>query len=413
MRRGTTSAAALAAVLVVAACSPAGGSDAEESAALPGESVMATSGGEVVAESRVLEQVEQSTRVEGPSALDDPADPALPEPAVEVDRILSGGPPPDGIPPIDQPHFEPASQVTWLDDREPVLALDLEGQSRAYPVQILTWHEIVNDTVGGSPVSVTYCPLCNSALAFSRQLDDHLVTFGTSGSLYLSALVMYDRQTESLWSQIEGRAIAGALTGVTLDRIPVATVPWATWLEAHPDGQVLSRPEDTGRDYGRNPYVGYDEVDSEPFLYDRDSDPRLPPKERVVAFPAADEAVTVRLSTLAEQGALTVSLDGDEVVLIAASGLASSLDTASIADGEEVAATGAFTTAVDGRTLTFSPDPSGDGARDLETGTRWSVLGRGSDGPLAGRQLEPVPHVDTFWFAWAAFRPDATIWSGP
>ena len=119
------------------------------------------------------------------------------------------------------------------------------------------------------------------------------MTFGTSGSLYNSALVMYDRQTESLWSQIEGRAIAGTLTGQTLERVPVATVPWSTWREAHPDGWVLSRPVGTGRDYGRNPYVGYDEAGSEPFLYDGQADPRLPPKERVVAFPAAEDSVAV------------------------------------------------------------------------------------------------------------------------
>lgn len=409
----TTLGVVLAVALAAAACSPGEGARSGDSATSAPSEAATPSVTEDGAEPVVLEPVEQSAQVDGPSALVDPADPALPAPAVDVDRIRSGGPPPDGIPAIDEPRFEPASQVTWLDEREPVLALELGGQSRAYPVQVLTWHEIVNDTVGGIPVAVTYCPLCNSALAFGRELEDHLVTFGTSGSLYNSALVMYDRQTESLWSQIEGRAIAGALTGTSLERIPVATVPWSTWSEAHPDGWVLSRPADSGRDYGRNPYVGYDEAGSEPFLYDGESDPRLPPKERVVAFPAARDSLTVQLSTLAERGTVTVPLDGEEVVLVAESGLASSLDTPVLAEGGEIAATGAFGTVVDGRALTFVADPSGEGARDEETGTHWDVLGRGSDGPLAGQQLETVPHVDTFWFAWAAFRPDATIWSGP
>ncbi|MDQ3358971.1 MAG: DUF3179 domain-containing protein [Actinomycetota bacterium] len=411
MGRRTMFGSLVAVVVTVAACTTA-----EDPVAGPDEATVssAEAGTEREAGGSVeLEPVAQSPQVEVPSALVDPADPDLPQPAVDVERIRSGGPPPDGIPAIDEPRFEPASGVTWLDEREPVLALDLEGHSRAYPVQVLTWHEIVNDTVGGVPLAVTYCPLCNSALAFSRQLEDHLVTFGTSGSLYNSALVMYDRQTESLWSQIEGRAIAGTLTGTTLERIPVATVPWSTWLQANPDGWVLSRPVDSGRDYGRNPYVGYDEAGSEPFLYDGQSDPRLPPKERVVAFPAAEDSLAVQLSTLAEQGAVTVPLDGQDVVLIAGTGLASSLDTSAIAEGEELAATGAFSTVLDDRELTFSPDPGTEGARDDQTGTHWDVLGRGSDGPLAGKQLETVPHVDTFWFAWAAFRPDASIWSGP
>ncbi|MCE0488088.1 DUF3179 domain-containing protein [Ornithinimicrobium sediminis] len=411
MRRRRQVTVLLVGAALLTACAPAGddgtGVSGEQSAA-DGDAPSAEPGGSVV-----LEEVEQSAQLDVPSALTDPVDPALPAPVVDVDRIRSGGPPPDGIPAIDEPRFEPASQVEWLDEREPVLALDLAGQSRAYPVQVLTWHEIVNDTVGGVPVAVTYCPLCNSALAFERELDDHLVTFGTSGSLYNSALVMYDRQTESLWSQIEGRAIAGELTGTELERVPVATVPWSTWVEANPEGWVLSRPTGTGRDYGRNPYVGYDEAASEPFLYDGESDPRLPPKERVVAFPDAQEALAVRLADVAEQGAVTVPLDGAEVLLVAGGGLASSLDTSAIADGAEVAATGAFSTVVDERDLSFVADPDGDGARDEQTGTHWDVLGRGSDGPLAGRQLESVPHVDTFWFAWAAFRPEATIWSGP
>jgi hypothetical protein len=411
MRRRRRVAVLLVGAAVLAACAPAGGDGGGgpgEQSTTDGDVTSAEPGGSVV-----LEEVEQSAPVDVPSALADPADPALPAPVVDVDRIRSGGPPPDGIPAIDEPRFEPAAQVEWLDEREPVLALDLAGQSRAYPVQVLTWHEIVNDTVGGVPVAVTYCPLCNSALAFERELDDHLVTFGTSGSLYNSALVMYDRQTESLWSQIEGRAIAGELTGTALERVPVATVPWSTWVEANPEGWVLSRPTGTGRDYGRNPYVGYDEAASEPFLYDGESDPRLPPKERVVAFPDAQEALAVRLADVAEQGAVTVRLDEAEVLLVAGGGLASSLDTSAIADGAEVAATGAFSTVVDERDLSFVADPDGDGARDEQTGTHWDVLGRGSDGPLAGRQLESVPHVDTFWFAWAAFRPEATIWSGP
>ncbi len=163
-------------------------------------------------------------------------DPELPTPLVDPARVISGGPPPDGIPPIDEPRFVRAEDVDWLTPDEPVLAPAIGETARAYPVQILIWHEIVNDTIDGQPVAITYCPLCNSALGFDRRLGDRVLTFGTSGSLYLSDLVMYDRQTESLFSQLEGRAIAGVLTGSELDRVPVQTVTWAQWQQANPEG---------------------------------------------------------------------------------------------------------------------------------------------------------------------------------
>jgi hypothetical protein len=191
-----------------------------------------------------LEAVTGSPRENVPSALDRIDDPALPAPLVDPAQVISGGPPPDGIPPIDVPTFSRAADVDWLADDEPVLAPAIGAPARAYPVRILIWHEIVNDTVDGRPVAITYCPLCNSALGFDRRLGDRVLTFGTSGSLYRSDLVMYDRQTESLFSQIEGRAIAGVLAGAQLDRVPVQTITWAQFRDANPDGYVLSR--DTG-----------------------------------------------------------------------------------------------------------------------------------------------------------------------
>jgi hypothetical protein len=170
------------------------------------------------------------------SALDNPADPRLPKPLVDPDEIISGGPAPDGIPPVDDPRFEPVAEVDWLKDQEPVLALVLEGEARAYPVQIMVWHEIVNDTVAGIPVAVTYCPLCNSAVAYDRRLAERVMDFGTSGKLYRSALVMYDRQTESLWAHFTGQAVAGVLTGEELDTYPVSTVSWEDFRTSHPDG---------------------------------------------------------------------------------------------------------------------------------------------------------------------------------
>ncbi len=357
---------------------------------------------------KVLAEIEQSARENGPSALTDPADPALPRPLVDPDRIVPGGPPPDGIPPVDVPRFLPARNVDWLSDGEGVLALDVGGQARAYPVQILVWHEIVNDTVGGVPVAVTYCPLCNSALVFDRRVGQRLLTFGTSGKLYLSDLVMYDRQTESLWSQLGGEAIAGVLTGTKLHRLPVQTVPWAQWRAAHPDGWVLSRETGAQRDYGRNPYTGYDDPASDPFLFDTKADPRLPPKTRVLGLGQDTDPVAVPLAVLAQKRIVTLEVAGAPVVALAVEGLRSALDSAAVADGRAIAATGAFRPQAAGRALTFRAQGR-DRFRDDQTGSTWTVLGHAVAGPLAGRRLEPAGHVDTFWFAWAAFQPNTRL----
>jgi len=361
------------------------------------------------ARSVLLEAVEQSDIEDTPSALQLALDdPDLPSPLVDPARVVSGGPPPDGIPPVDEPRFLPAKDVPWLTDDEPVISLSLGGEHRAYPVQILMWHEIVNDTVARRPVAVTYCPLCNSALAFDRRLGDRVLSLGTSGRLYLSDLVMYDRQTESLWSQIEGRAIAGVLTGERLERIPVQTVSWTQWRDAHPDGWVLSRDTGAERDYGRNPYVGYDEASSDPFLFDGDADERLEPKERVLGLGDADDAVAVPLAALADMRVLEVEVAGREIVVWAAEGLRSALDRADIAEGRKVAATGAFLPLADGRALTFRA-AGPETFLDDQTGSTWDVLGRAVDGPLTGAQLESSGHLDTFWFAWAAFHPETRL----
>src|SRR5262245_11535582 len=173
---------------------------------------------------------------------------------VPLDEIISGGPPPDGIPAIDRPAFvKPAEAAAWLVPKEPVLALEVKGDSRAYPLQILMWHEIVNDVVGGVPVTVTFCPLCNSGIVFERVVDGITLDFGTSGKLYKSDLVMYDRQTHSLWPQMEGRAIVGARAGTRLTLVPANTLSFEEWRAMYPNGKVLSRDTGHHRAYGPTP----------------------------------------------------------------------------------------------------------------------------------------------------------------
>lgn len=333
-----------------------------------------------------------------------------PQPLVDLSEIRSGGPPPDGIPSIDVPSFVAPAAVDFLAENEPVLAIDIDGDARAYPVQILMWHEIVNDTVAGIPVAVTYCPLCNSAVAYDRRIDGRVLEFGTSGSLWNSALVMYDRQTETLWSHFTGQAIVGELTGIELERYPVATVPWGAWRDAHPEGLVLSLDTGFDRDYGRNPYPGYDDVTSEPFLFEGEVDGRYTAMTRLVGIEAGGAALGVPLVHLQDVRVVNGSLGEEPVVVFWEPGAASALDASDVADGDDIGATGAFTPTVDGDVLEFEFD--GTDIVDTTTGSVWDIFGRATRGPLAGTRLEAVPHVDTFWFAWSTFRPDTEIIDG-
>ncbi len=345
--------------------------------------------------------------------------PLLPEPLVSPLDVLSGGPAPDGIPSVDAPEFERATDVEFLQPQEAVVTLTLNGDARAYPVQVLLWHEIVNDTVGGEPVTITYCPLCNTAIGYYRQLGDRILDFGTSGRLYNSALVMYDRQTESLWAHYTGQAIAGALTGSQLELIPVATVAFETFLDEHPNGLVMTRPGGFGRSYGTNPYVNYDSPDGNPFLFGGVPNPSLPPQTRVLVIRHGGTSLAVQHGTLQSQGVLSLDLDGSQVVAFHLPGTATPIQNQQVAFGRDVGATGVFDPTVDGQMLTFTPQPdaaSSDGPEavvDDQTGSTWSILGRALDGPLAGTQLQPIEHIDTFWFAAAAYYPDIELLDTP
>ncbi|MDJ0768240.1 MAG: DUF3179 domain-containing protein [Ilumatobacter sp.] len=358
-----------------------------------------------------VDQIESSPRNVTASGLDAWNARAVPEsvpaPLVDFAEIRSGGPPPDGIPPVDEPRFLQPADVDFLAENEPVLALEIDGDARAYPVQILTWHEIVNDTVGGVPVSVTYCPLCNSAVAYDRRLGDQILDFGTSGLLWNSALVMYDRQTETLWSHFTGEGIIGELTGQALDDFPLATVAWSTWRDANPDGLVLSRETGFSRQYGANPYPGYDNVDGVPFLFEGEVDGRYTALTRIVGVERDGEALGIPLIDLQAQQVVAAEFDGSPLVAWWTDGVASALDTSAISQGQDVGATGVFVPVVDGTELTFTPN--GDGFVDDQTGSTWNVLGDAVDGPLTGSELEALSHVDTFWFAWSTFRPDTVV----
>jgi hypothetical protein len=333
--------------------------------------------------------------------------------SVPYSEILSGGPPKDGIPAINDPKFVSVEEADeWLRPQEPVILLQIKNDARAYPLQILIWHEIVNDTVSGVPVIVTFCPLCNTAIAFKRTLDRQVLDFGTTGRLRYSNLVMYDRQTESWWQQATGEAIAGELTGRWLIPVPASIISWADFKEAHPDGKVLSRDTGYSRPYGRNPYVGYDDVNRPPFLYVGPETPGvLPPMARVLTIDLNGEAVAYPYEVLQEVHVVNDVVGGTPVVVFWAPGTASALDAGLVAQGRDVGAAVAFSREMDGQTLTFRLD--GDHVIDEQTGSEWDVLGRAVSGELEGRELTPVVTINHFWFSWAAFRPETRIYQPP
>ncbi len=247
--------------------------------------------------------------------------------SVPFEDIISGGPPKDGIPAVDDPQFASVADARGMADSEPVISLAINGDARAYPLTILMWHEIVNDVVGGVPVTVTYCPLCNSAIAFDRRVGGRVLDFGTTGKLRYSDLIMYDRQTETWWQQFLGEAIVGELLGTRLEMIPVRVESFARFRERHPNGKVQTPPGGIFRAYGRNPYVGYD-TSRFPFLYRGEVPDGLAPLAYVLAIGAKAWSLDyVREKKRIEDGDLIITWEP---------GQNSALDTPIVAEGRDI-----------------------------------------------------------------------------
>ncbi len=325
--------------------------------------------------------------------------------------IITGNRRRDGIPPIYEPTFVSAAEADqWIADQEPVVAFELNGEARAYPIQIMIWHEIVNDIVGDVPVVVTFCPLCNSAIVFKRELDGLVFQFGTSGKLRNSDLVMWDWQTESWWQQLTGEAIVGKLTGYKLEFLPTAMVSYADFKASHPKGEILSRETGHGRTYGKNPYFGYDRIGTDPFSFDGVPDDRLAAVERVVAVTIDGVDAAFPFSVLANEQVVNYSIGGQDIAVFFKSGTVSPLDKSSIRDSRDVGSSGVFKATLGERKLTFRAN--GDKIVDAETGSEWNIFGKAVAGQLAGSQLDRVVHGDHFWFAWAVFKPETIIYKG-
>ncbi len=296
---------------------------------------------------------------------------------VPLEEIKSGGPRKDGIASIDLPRFErlndgvAAGWAISIGDAEPVISLTIRGDARAFPLSILIWHEIVNDIVGGTPVTVTYCPLCNASLVFERTVENRVLDFGTTGKLRNSDLVMYDRQTESWWQQFGGDAIVGAMSGKRLHLVPSRLESFGRFRRRFPNGQVLIPNNPLARNYGTNPYVGYDARGQKPFLYDGSLPDGIDPMERVIAVetrPGHHEAWSLPL--LRERG----TIESGDIVLKWEAGQTSALDNSAIAGGRDIGNV---------------------------------VVQR-----QQGGQLSDIPYDVTFAFAFHAFRPGSPIHNG-
>ena len=330
---------------------------------------------------------------------------------VGLDELGLGLPRPDprdGIPPIDEPRFESITDATWIGEREPGALVQFNDEVRFYPLSILTRHEIVNDRFGDQPVVVTFCPLCNTALSFDPRVDGEVLRFGVSGLLRNSDLVMWDESTTTLWQQVTGEAIVGELAGTQLDIIPTSLVSYGDAVENFPEALSLSRATGFNIQYGTNGYVGYSSS-PQPFLFNGELDPRFPALSRVVSVSVEGEDKGYPFGTISEVGAVNDTVGGADVAVLWGGDTADALDAASIADAAAIGSGIAYNRNVDGQVLTFSA--AGDDLfTDAETGTSWTLLGRAVEGPLAGAQLETITHRNEFWFAWAAFFPEAPIY---
>ena len=320
--------------------------------------------------------------------------------------------PRDRIVPLDGPGYETIeSGNEWLIEREIGIQVDLPGGARFYPLRILTAHEVVNDEIDGFPFAVTYCPLCNTAVAFDRTVGGEVLRFGVSGLLRKSDLVMWDDATHSLWQQITGEGIVGAHAGVQLELLPSAIVTWEDFKERHADGITLSQNTGFPFNYGSNGYVGYSNR-AAPFgnFFDEEIDERFAALERVVGVRVGDAAKAYPFSLISEKQTVNDEVAGVPVtVWWGDSDAADNFDGRAVGGGEAIGTGIAFLREVDGDLLTFSP-VGPDTFQDAETGSVWSLLGLATSGPLEGTQLTTALHQNEFWFAWSAFNEGSPVY---
>lgn len=329
--------------------------------------------------------------------------------SISLDDVTSGGLGRDGIMPVDDPIYATTGDVDWLMDSSPVIVVMIDGATRAYPLSLLMRHQIVNDTLNGQPIAVTFCPLCHSPVVYDRTVDGQTLRFGVSGNLYKSGVIMWDDVTESWWRQFTGEAVVGAYTGEKLDVLPSQVVGYGEYRRYYPGAEIVvgdqSRPDMV---YGRNPYVGYDS-NPEPFMFSDAPDDRYYATGRVLAAVINDQPIAFPFTLLAEQRVIHTEVDDVKLVIFWKPGAKSALDDPQINLAKDVGMAMMFNRTHDQQVLTFRYV---DGMFvDDQTGSHWNIFGEAISGDLKGAKLHAMDCAPNFWFAWAAAHPDTRLYS--
>ena len=328
--------------------------------------------------------------------------------SIRIAELVPGGPPKDGIPAISNPQFETVGSArSWLEPAEPVQLLRRSGEVRVYPLQILIWHELVNDRIGDLPVLVSFCPLCNAAVVFDRRVGGEVTDFGVSGLLRRSDMVMFDRPTESLWQQLTGEAIVGEHTGERLAVVQSQVVPFHTVAENYPDALVLGRNTGYKRPYGTNPYEGYEPRGRMIFPVRYKKSRVIRPLERLLAFRSDGKERAYLVRELRERPVQNGGNGAGSFVIFYEPEMRTPLGARRMAESNRVGTVGVFAPIVDGERLEFAFE---DGKfRDSGTSSTWNLVGQATSGPLEGTVLDPIEHGVYYAFAWLAFEPQTEV----
>ncbi|CAN5299683.1 DUF3179 domain-containing protein [soil metagenome] len=338
--------------------------------------------------------------------------------SVDLEEIIVSLPK-GAFPKIDYPDFiDKKEGLENFFKHEPVISVEINGEAKAYPLNMLTIHEISNDTLGGIPILPTFCPLCNSGIVYDRRLNfegkQHELEFVVSGMLRKSDMIMYDKQTESWWQQLMGHAIAGAFNGAELTIIPSLIISVEAFFQRYPNGRILSKK--TGNlqaeaQYGKNYYEEYDDLASSPmehYFKNENIDKRLPPMERIVDVHAEGAYKIYPFSKIAEKGVINDTFKSKNIVIFYQSGTVSVLDKKEISQSKDIGAATVFNAEINNQVLTFRKE--GNKFKDDQTNSHWDITGKCVAGSLKGSQLRIEPHGNHFAFAWLAFFPDSIVY---
>ncbi len=322
------------------------------------------------------------------------------------------------FPAIDYPAFIGKKQgTTAFYKHEPVISVAINGKAKAYPLNMLTMHEMSNDSLGGVPILPTYCPLCNASVVYDRRLNhngkDYLLDIEVSGMLRNSDMVMADLQTESWWQQLTGTAIVGELTGAKLDIIPSLVISVNEFFNRYPDGLILSPKTGTKAEerYGTNPYEHYDSKSGMPYerFFDHDKlDKRLPAMERVIDIEGKNGYKIYPFSIIKKEGVINDSFDDKSIVIFYQKGTVSVLDNKDISSSRNIGSATVFSAKLGNKLLTFKKESKK--FIDTQTNSTWDITGLCIEGPLKGKELTPERHSNHFAFAWLNFYPESVIY---